>query len=450
MLFAIRLPFNSGNNNGSSGGDGSRRASGNKPVSTFFPSLDGRVQHVMRVGVPVAPTHIRVGEIVEMLRVSLHGGVPVGTPVSSSAVSLAGWVSEENMARAFLALPTDAERKALMESALWEVPHLLQMPTEAQCIGAGAKTSEAARQMDDAGINLLFVVDASGAFLGLVGRGDLVREMARPLQAPQMGGMATPLGVYLTTGAVSGGVGTFALMLTGLGMFCALLLSILLTQPLLHLVERFASAFVLEKNSGLITVFLSLLQTAIYLLFVRFSPLAGFHAAEHQTVHAVEKSYPLLPTYVAAMPRVHPRCGTNLVAGGLILTTTASLLQALSEMLRIGGEEIGYGIWAVAAFLAWGYFRPVGSFLQHFITTRPATPAQIQSGIRAAREVLVRHEARTRAFAPAPKPIVRLWHMGFMQIFSGFFFGVALLWALGFCFPALREATMPWLRELMG
>ena len=414
------------------------------------PPTDERVCQVMRVGVPAAAPHGRVGEAAEMLRVSTHGGVVVGTRLLSGAVSLAGWVGEESLSRALLALPTQAERKTLMQSALWEVPGLVQIPPHEHTIGANAKVSDAARQMDDTGAGTLFVVDGSGAFLGLVGRGDLVRELSRPLKPPTIGGMATPLGVYLTTGAVSGGVGTVALMLTGLGMFGAILISLLLTQPLLRWATLHPDIFSLAQSSGLLMVFVSLLQTAIYLLFVRLSPLAGFHAAEHQAVHAIEKSYPLLPEYVAAMPRVHPRCGTNLVAGGLLLTTTASVLQAVCEMFALRGEEIGYLTWAFAAFVAWGYFRPFGSFLQSFITTRPASPKQIQSGIDAARSVLSRHESRVRSFAPPAPPYVRLWHMGFIQIFSGFVLGAALLWTLGWCFPTLREAIAPWLQELMG
>ena len=284
--------------------------------------------------------------------------------------------------------------------------------------------------------------------MGLIGRGDLVRELSQPLRPPVIGGMATPLGVYLTTGSVSGGVGTLALMLTGLVMFGAFLGSVVITQPLLHYMDH-QTAFRINGSSGLPLVVVSLVQTALYLLFVRISPLAGYHAAEHQTVHAVERSYPLLPQYVRLMPRVHPRCGTNLVAGGLLLTTTASVLQAVMDTMQWHNETAGYLVWGIALFVAWGWFRTVGSFLQHFITTRPASDKEIASGIYAARTVLERHEVRTASFAPPSAPYVRLWHMGFLQIFAGFAVGFALLWVAGWCFPAFRAASAPWLREVM-
>ena len=303
--------------------------------------------------------------------------------------------------------------------------------------------------MDETQTDVLPVVDGSGAFLGLIGRGDLVRELSRPLRPPLIGGMATPLGVYLTTGTVSGGVGTLALMLTGLVMFTCFLLSVILTQPLIQYAQTHQSVLHVGESSSLALVVVSLTQTALYLLFVRLSPLAGYHAAEHQTVHAIEKSFPLLPQYVRAMPRVHPRCGTNLVAGGLLLTTTASVLQVVFEAAGwAANETAGYGIWAIAAFVAWSYFRVVGGWMQQFITTRPANDKEIASGIRAARTVLARHDARSVYARPAP-PYMRLWHMGFLQIFGGFSVGFALLWAAGWCFPSFRAASEPWLRDVI-
>lgn len=426
------------------------------------PAQNPRVQNVMRTGVPVAHPRLPVGEAIELLRAGSHAVVPVvnvalaSSPTSAgrswgAPSSFVGWVGETEMARALLAADSDAARKALMQTALADVPGLITPAQNAAFISPGAFVSDAARQMDASGANVLAVVDGTGAFLGLIGRGDLVRELTRPLRPPVLGGMATPLGVYLTTGAVSGGVGTLALMLTGLVMFAAFLLSIVLTQPILHWTHENAPPFLARASeSGLAVVFVSLLQTALYLAFVRVSPLGGYHAAEHQTVHAIERSFPLLPQYVRAMPRVHPRCGTNLVAGGLLLTTTASLLQAVADALGWGQNELtGYAVWGFAAFIAWGYFRPVGSWLQQFVTTRPPSHKETESGIKAAREVLARHDARVRSGQAAAPPYVRLWRMGFLQIFAGFWVGLALVWLAGWCFPALRAASMPYLHDLM-
>jgi CBS domain-containing protein len=62
------------------------------------------------------------------------------------------------------------------------------------------RTSEAAALLDESGADALPVVDANGAYLGLVARSDLVQDLVRPFKPPLVGGMATPLGVYLTTG----------------------------------------------------------------------------------------------------------------------------------------------------------------------------------------------------------------------------------------------------------
>jgi uncharacterized protein YqhQ len=43
-------------------------------------------------------------------------------------------------------------------------------------------------------------------------------------------------------------------------------------------------------------------------------------------VHAIERGEPLLAESVRAMPRVHPRCGTNIVAAAFLATTVYTAL----------------------------------------------------------------------------------------------------------------------------
>jgi Protein of unknown function (DUF1385)/Domain of unknown function (DUF6391)/CBS domain len=307
------------------------------------------------------------------------------------------------------------------------------------------RASEAAALFDQAGVDTLPVVDAYSSYLGLVTRSDLVQDLVRPFRPPTVGGMATPLGVYLTTGAVSGGAGTLGLMLTGFVMFLVLLLAQgvgwAVRQQLLAAFDAPLQMLPMTVRAALGNLFPYAIQYALFLLLLRFSPIAGFHAAEHQVVHAIERAEPLLVDTVRQMPRVHPRCGTNLVAGVLILFMGGSVL---SPFLGRWGDVGGF---ALSFVFAMAYWRNVGAWLQQHLTTRPATDAQIESAIRAANEVLQRHSHAP--YAPI-RPAARLWRMGFLQILGGFMLGIALLTLVYLSLPGpVRAALAPWLGELL-
>jgi hypothetical protein len=184
-------------------------------------------------------------------------------------------------------------------------------------------------------------------------------------------------------------------------------------------------------------IFPMVAQFLIFLLLLRLSPIAGYHAAEHQVVHALERSEPLVVETVRAMPRVHPRCGTNLVAGALLLTLGAAVFAPLLRRLLgdSDGEMAGY-ILAIFPALVW--WRSVGGWLQQHFTTRPATDAQIESGIRAARELLRAHDRAPFAPLRGRRVLLRFWRMGFLQIMGGFSAGLGLLKLLTLVVPALR------------
>jgi hypothetical protein len=271
----------------------------------------------------------------------------------------------------------------------------------------------------------------------LIARSDLVQDLVRPFRPPSVGGMATPMGVYLTTGGVSGGAGTLALILTGLVMFAVHILAQGAGMTLQSWIARaFAGHSALLPDAvrvaaGDLTPLA--LQFALFLLLLRASPVAGYHAAEHQVVHALERAEPLLVETVRAMPRVHPRCGTNLVAGMLILFLGG---VALHPFL---GLEWAFALSLIAAL---AYWRTLGAWLQQHLTTRPATDAQIRSGIQAARELLEQH---SRAPYEPIRPSARLWRMGFLQILAGFALGYGMLDAARALLPAFGTWTQPWI-----
>lgn len=406
--------------------------------------MDPRVAHVARPTQAASP-QTRIGVAAEMLRMGPYRALPVvesgplgdGLSVVPSAARLVGLVTEGAIINAFFAAGDPEARARVREMPVSDI-----MVSPSRWVTPAMRTSEVSRMMDEAGVDTLPVVDAYFTFLGLVARSDLVSDLVRPFRPPVVGGMATPLGVYLTTGRVSGGAGTVALVTTGLVMFTFNLICLLLQDWLsrnlsaLGPVEAAVSVLPHSLRGSLVEVFAAIIQLGLFLLFLRLSPISGYHAAEHQVVHALERAEPLFVENVRAMPRVHPRCGTNLVAGVFILTLVGMALQPFLSL----------GAYAFSAVVALAYWRTLGGWLQQNLTTRPATDAQIESGIRAARQLL---DAHSRAPYAPNRPLTRIWRMGFLQILSGFTLGGLVLFLSAYAFPPLRPVLTPWLEAVM-
>ncbi|MBC8103880.1 MAG: DUF1385 domain-containing protein [Cytophagales bacterium] len=396
------------------------------------PPLELLAYQAMRRVAAIAP-EARVAAAIEMVKVSPYHVIPV---VSSGR--LVGMVTEASLSRALLAAPSAEARAQVRESPIasamepcdrWTVPM--------------TPILEVSRLFDHTQREVLPVLGPDFLFYGLIGRSDLVQELSRPFQPPTVGGMATPLGVYLTTGRVSGGAGTLGLMLTGVFMASVSVLVLAISfsvdayLPPLPLPDAIREGVPGMVRVAVAETLSAVLGTVPLLLALRFSPIAGYHAAEHQVVHAIERGEPLLVEAVRAMPRVHPRCGTNLVAAVFLAMTVFTAFSALPGGLNVLAA-------GVAALLYW---RNLGSWLQRHVTTRPATDAQIGSAILAAREVLRRHSAAPDA---PTRPLDRLWRMGLPQILLGFLSVLALTSLLAWLFPFLGVILNPVLRDLMA
>jgi hypothetical protein len=110
------------------------------------------------------------------------------------------------------------------------------------------------------------------------------------------------------------------------------------------------------------------------------------------------------------MPRVHPRCGTNLMAAGLVFGT---VLKTLPE-LRIGfGATDSAVIGAILALFTW---RSIGAFLQYHFTTRTATDRQLANGIAAANALETKY---LHSVLRRPTLLRRLWCMGIALVTLG-------------------------------
>lgn len=274
----------------------------------------------------------------------------------------------------------------------------------ASTIAPYASGAEALRRLAEEKLPALVVVDDKGQVMGLISASDLAprrRVMPRPAM---IGGMATPFGVYLTNGAVKGGAGGWALVATGALMFVLLYGAVFLVEYAMPAIMSLIMTMGLPADWG--TMVQGALGPLLFLLMMRMVPLSGIHGAEHQVVHALERGEELVPEVVRRMPRVHPRCGTNLAAGATIFMTISFSEWTADENVRV---MVGL----FATLLLW---RKVGSFLQEFVTTRPATDKQVASGIRAATQLLDNY---AKAKVATPTIPHRLWNSGVLHVLAG-------------------------------
>jgi len=86
---------------------------------------------------------------------------------------------------------------------------LIGVEQSTACIGGNYPISSATQVFRSVGDpDSLAVVEGNGTYVGLLVRSDLIAARIRTLAPHRMGGMATPLGVYLTDGINAGGAGT--------------------------------------------------------------------------------------------------------------------------------------------------------------------------------------------------------------------------------------------------
>jgi len=280
------------------------------------------------------------------------------------------------------------------------------------------------------GGSISFVHPATGEVLGV---------LSRPAPTPpRLGGMATPLGVYLTDGVHSGGAGFWGLFLTGVTLGVLALAAQAFVVGLGHVLNRVAPPVgAAWGESGMASALITLL-----LLFIglRLLPMSGTHAAEHQVVHCVERGAPLMPSCVRTMPRVHPRCGTNLVVGFTLLQLT--FLGVFAALRAVSWSVLDAATLAlmVAALVALLFWRRLGGWVQEWLATRPATDSQIAGAIHAAQQVLQRRAEAEEPSAVRFRFLRRVWRMGLAQVVLGYGALLGLLTLLASFWPALGNA----------
>lgn len=236
---------------------------------------------------------------------------------------------------------------------------------------------------------------------------------------PRISGTAMPHGVFLSTGTASTG-SSLSLVLTGFTIVTLGMCSLGPTYVLAWVLDRHLQVWDLSLPAVLLQVggpadplvwsvariMVNLLGFFAFLVLLRSTPLAAHHAAEHMTVHAIERYGPYMwEPYVDQMPRAHRRCGSNLLAGLLPAMLVGVPLLGVASPLAV-----------LIGLMGWLMRHPLGYFLQNTFTTRPPTPGQLERGIASGRKLLAKWLKE-----PAPRLSLAqaLWRRGVPQLVVG-------------------------------
>lgn len=243
-----------------------------------------------------------------------------------------------------------------------------------------------------------------------------------PRPRMRISGTAMPTGVCLSTGWVRTAT-DWELVLTGLaimglagvsGVVSFVIIWLLggsthvpLVGILLGAVGNLREGWVLWQIAANLILF------AVFLVILRLSPLAGFHAAEHMTVTCIERLGRVDPEQVRWMPRAHPRCGTSLLAGVVPLF-----------LISFPMWDVSPGLALLVFIVGWLGRDFTGYWIQQIFTTKPPSPKQLQAGLRSGQRLLAMAE---KEGTPPISPAQWAWRRGLPQMAFGAIAGIYIL-----------------------
>ena len=268
----------------------------------------------------------------------------------------------------------------------------------ASTIGNSVTGAEALRILEHS--STLVVVDDHGVVCGLLMPSCFVGTPHTPERPHMVGGMATPFGVYLTTGSVKGGKGGWYLFSTGMFLMLFFGFGNVAMDRATHGIPNSI------QNTWQFGLAMEVLTSMIMLCIFRLLPIAGYHAAEHQVVHALERNEDLTVEVVSRMPRVHPRCGTNLAVAVTMFTLITSTPWYGDLGIRV----------FVGLFTTLFLWKNVGSFVQFWFTTKKPNERQIASGIAAGNQLLANYATASNRTAT---PLTRIINSGILHVMAG-------------------------------
>lgn len=267
---------------------------------------------------------------------------------------------------------TERELLRALEEGSQPTDAILNFVRPAPRLSPSDSGAEALRRISETGAAGALVIDDNDSLVGIVTPVDLYDLRKRPNRPKVVGGMATPFGVYLTTGAFGVGVGPIALVATGMTLMAITLASGVLSTVLAEYMA------VHNARSWAIDLVGTVVATLVFALTLRAIPLSGIHAAEHKVVNAIEQDEELTIEALRRMSRVHPRCGTNLALG-------ATIYLAIGTTSLIPDPTVRLLVAAVVPFIFW---KPLGTLAQLYVTTKPPTDKQLEMGLRSGKKLL--------------------------------------------------------------
>lgn len=163
---------------------------------------------------------------------------------------------------------------------------------------------------------------------------------------------------------------------------------------------RFSLSWNPFQLGSLIWWFMHLSLMGIYFSFLKSQrgkksgqAMYQYHGAEHKTIWAVEKGLPLTVESVKACPRLHPRCGTNLVTYFWLLSVPLTLLSPLHSvaifLAYVFGKEYFY---AIEKHPRSSFLLKCGFWVQEKITTLEPETDQLEEAIFTMKELLSKEQ----------------------------------------------------------
>jgi len=240
---------------------------------------------------------------------------------------------------------------------------------------------------------------------------------------PRISGTALVGGLHLATGNY-GTASPWRLLLSGAAIAALLGVAMAMTYVELWILDQFTGQSLASGLLGLsgpgaappgeaFAIAAQLLPMLNFLIALRLSPMAGYHAAEHKVVSAIERYGRLDYDQVVDMPRAHPRCGTVLLFGVLPTLLIAYPLVWSNPLAAAGVAVVG-----------WMLRYRVGYFIQQNFTTKPPTPKQLAAGIEAGRKLMALYMSDPDRSVSVARSI---WTRGLPQMIVGVIAGHYLL-----------------------
>ena len=249
---------------------------------------------------------------------------------------------------------------------------------------------------------------------------DWMMPAAPPPQTPRIGGSAMPGGVHMSTGTLRTSA-DWQLVVTGLSMAglgaLAMVMTYIVTWGIAQVTGWPLVPYLLQivrignvQHSVIFEIGVNLLTILCFLTLMKISSLSGYHAAEHKVIGAIERFGVATEEAARVMPRAHPRCGSNLLAGVLPMMLIGVPLLSVNTILGVAVMIIG-----------WGTRFVTGYYLQMIFATKKPSDRQLKAGVAAGQKIL-------RLWRENPYRRVSLlrniWNRGFAQMFFGMIVGL--------------------------